>query len=202
MKKMSFMRMAALMLLLCLASTCAISGTFAKYTSTATGSDNARVAKWGWDTTTLAVDMFDTEYATDVESGDATNVIAPGTTATKTITIRPDDDFKPEVAYSVSIAVDSTGSDSDLLAKLKWKINGEAEWLTFAELQTKVAAESIARIEPGATVDDADKDISITWEWPFYVDDATDEIDTDYGNEDPARTVVLNFTLTVTQVND
>ena len=83
MKKMSFMRMAALMLLLCLASTCAISGTFAKYTSTATGSDNARVAKWGWDTTTLAVDMFDTAYATDVKSGDTTNVIAPGTTATK-----------------------------------------------------------------------------------------------------------------------
>ena len=47
MKKNKFMRLASVMLMLCLITTCAISGTFAKYTTSATATDTARVAKWG-----------------------------------------------------------------------------------------------------------------------------------------------------------
>ena len=46
MKKNRLMRIAALLLVLTLATSCFVGGTFAKYTSTATGSDTATVAKW------------------------------------------------------------------------------------------------------------------------------------------------------------
>ena len=47
MKKTKVMRLLSLLLVMTLISTCAISGTFAKYVTRAEGEDQARVAKWG-----------------------------------------------------------------------------------------------------------------------------------------------------------
>ena len=47
MKKNKMMRLASAVLVCTLLTTSVISGTFAKYTSTSSASDNARVAKWG-----------------------------------------------------------------------------------------------------------------------------------------------------------
>ena len=47
MKKNKFMRLASGLLVGTLLTTCAISGTFAKYTTQDDGNDSARVAKWG-----------------------------------------------------------------------------------------------------------------------------------------------------------
>ena len=47
MKKNRIMRVFSVLLALTLISTCAISGTFAKYVTRAEGEDAARVAKWG-----------------------------------------------------------------------------------------------------------------------------------------------------------
>ena len=47
MKKNRMMRVASALLVAVLLTTCAISGTFAKYVTTESGSDFARVAKWG-----------------------------------------------------------------------------------------------------------------------------------------------------------
>lgn len=47
MKKNKFMRIASVLLIVTLLSTSVISGTFAKYTTEAEGSDSATVAKWG-----------------------------------------------------------------------------------------------------------------------------------------------------------
>lgn len=90
MKKNTMMRLASALLVLVLLTTCAISGTFAKYTSSASGNDSARVAYWGWGLAgqQLEIDLFDGVYGTTVDStptgetGD--NVVAPGTTKTTT----------------------------------------------------------------------------------------------------------------------
>lgn len=86
MKKNVMMRVASIMLVLVLMSSSVISGTFAKYVTEGTGTDTARVAKFG-----VVVngdsDIFDAEY-TATESGLAftytvqatENVVAPGTT--------------------------------------------------------------------------------------------------------------------------
>ena len=45
--KNKFFKVASLMIMLCLISTCAIGTTFAKYVTGDTATDSARVAKWG-----------------------------------------------------------------------------------------------------------------------------------------------------------
>ena len=88
MKKNTMMRLASVLLIAVLMSTCAISGTFAKYVTSDSGSDTARVAKFGVEITPNGK-LFLKEYEkTDgtytvsgntVETSDSSNVIAPGT---------------------------------------------------------------------------------------------------------------------------
>ena len=47
MKRNKMMRIASVLLVAVLLSTCVISGTFAKYTTSNSATDSARVAKWG-----------------------------------------------------------------------------------------------------------------------------------------------------------
>ncbi len=87
MKKNKIMRVASVLLILTLLRTCALSSTFAKYTTAATASDSARVAKWG---VTAQVtggafsktykDPKDTEIT--VSSSTEENLLAPGTSGT------------------------------------------------------------------------------------------------------------------------
>lgn len=93
MKKNKVMRIASVLLIVTLLSTCAISGTFAKYVVTGAADAEARVAKWG-----VVVDvkgqLTDSKYATDdttynpYNSSDRSvtvkareDVVAPGTKA-------------------------------------------------------------------------------------------------------------------------
>lgn len=86
------MRIAAVLLIVTLLSTCAISGTFAKYVAKADVEDSARVAKWGIKIETTS-NLFSDKYAaTDegylaaggtysVESDNGDVVVAPGTSS-------------------------------------------------------------------------------------------------------------------------
>lgn len=126
MKKNKMMRVASALLVAVLLSTCAISGTFAKYVATGSGSDSARVAKWGVAIETENFSMFTKEYATNdatatfegaysVQSSNSDNVLAPGTKgefANIAIT------GTPEVAVEVAVVPTVTLSDN-------WTVNGE-----------------------------------------------------------------------------
>ena len=90
MKKNKMMRIASVLLVAVLISTCAISGTFAKYVTKVSGTDSARVAKWGILLDLKAGDVFAKEYAThdkdakeylelSVEADE--KVVAPGTSS-------------------------------------------------------------------------------------------------------------------------
>ncbi len=87
MKKNAMMRIASLVLVLTLLSTCAISGTFAKYVTSDTASDTARVAKFGVVLTASDSSSFKTEYDSNtngytgvtVKSSTTDKVVAPGT---------------------------------------------------------------------------------------------------------------------------
>lgn len=94
MKKNMFLRVASVLLVLTLLSTCAISGTFAKYVTTGATSDTARVAKWGITLDVTNETMFGKTYVAGADSVKATsetditvkatekNVFAPGTKGT------------------------------------------------------------------------------------------------------------------------
>ena len=113
MKKNKMMRAASGLLVATLLTTSIISGTFAKYTTTNSGSDSATVAKFG---VTISVDddmnLFNTQY--DADDDDATsaqtvvtattnqNKIAPGTKGSMQFSITG----TPEVATQLTVAVD------------------------------------------------------------------------------------------------
>ncbi len=82
MRKNRMMRLASVLLVCVLLSTSVISGTFAKYVTTASGTDTARIAKWGV-TITANGDTFSYEYAQDDTSYTITSgkTVAIGTTA-------------------------------------------------------------------------------------------------------------------------
>ena len=127
MKKNRMMRLASGLLVAVLLTTCAISGTFAKYVTGESGSDFARVAKWGVEVEAESFDMFTTDYETDdttftgkysVSSEGTANrddVMAPGTSGSfAKIAITG----TPEVA--VEVAVEATVSVSD-----NWIVDGD-----------------------------------------------------------------------------
>ena len=88
MKKNKMLRIASILLVVTLLSTCIISGTFAKYVTKAEGEDQARVAKWGILLTMKNDGFFAAEYDADdqngytglsVKSDNDDKVVAPGT---------------------------------------------------------------------------------------------------------------------------
>jgi len=132
MKKNIFMRLACVVLVLTLLSTCVISGTFAKYVTTDSASDSARVAKFGV-TVTADGTLFDNTYlkgATNTPGGDTTetsdttvlsvesdtNVVAPGTKNDEGITFSITG--TPEVDVKLDVAV--TADEDDVFLKEGW----------------------------------------------------------------------------------
>ena len=138
MKKNNMMRLASVLLVLVLLTTCAISGTFAKYITKAEGTDSARVAYWGFgvddDLTTLEItDLFKSAYSTDVQSatkdGKQDDLIAPGTANSKVVKFTYTDNTNenataPEVAYTLDVSTAGSSCADDIKdnTNIIWKI--------------------------------------------------------------------------------
>lgn len=78
MKKNKMMRIASVLLIVTILSTCAISGTFAKYVVTGTGTGEAKVARWGIEISMNGDDLFANRYAKST-TGTGVAVLAKGT---------------------------------------------------------------------------------------------------------------------------
>lgn len=128
MKKNVMMRVAAFLMVCVLASTCGISGTFAKYVTTNGGSDTARVAKWG---VVIAIDdtIFSDSYKdiattwtanedlatiTVQASTENTNVVAPGTNGSLAgFTVSGTPEVDVEVTYAATLTLSGWFIDAD-----------------------------------------------------------------------------------------
>lgn len=223
MKKNVMMRVAALLLVCVLASTCGISGTFAKYVTNGTSTDFARVAKFGV-VVTGSNDMFNKWYTThdtsltsaeqgivganSVVTSNGDNLLAPGTNgslANFTIT------GTPEVAVRVTYELTSwtaTGweVDSDVYFPIIFTVNsvdyyiGDSE--TVAEFMTRVQNAIAASTEvyaAGTNLATAySTDLSVSWRWNFEGGSwayQSDYKDTVLGNAGAAT-----FTMTITAI--
>lgn len=122
MRKNKMMRAASALLVAVLLTTSTISGTFAKYVTTASGSDTARVAKWGVqvDMTAFAdstTDLFTDTYARDSATGIANtvvateDVVAPGTKHEGIVAFTLTG--TPEVAVHVDFEVTNSAKDDE-----------------------------------------------------------------------------------------
>ena len=220
-KKNVLMRSAGLLLALVLVTSCFVGSTFAKYTVGGTGSDSARVAKFGVNVTATGT-MFAKEYATDDGSAgtitksviSTDKVVAPGTKgdmASMTLT------GTPEVAVRVSYAVnkfelkdwttDGTTEYCPLVFTVgtaSYKI-GDAGITSVSDLQNKVKAAITAYSKDYEAKTDlsgvgADS-LKVSWAWAFEGDDAKDTALGSRAAENKAATVELEITTTVTQID-
>ena len=199
MKKNTMLRTASILLVAVLLTTCAISGTFAKYTSTAAGSDAARVAVWdidvegvGIETKSFTFDLFNTvldtkdgNSETDVKVGTNETIIAPGTKGSFEINLTNASEVN--ATYDIAYTITNTAG-----IPLKFSTNGTTWETNIAQLN--VTGEAIAMTNGAAS-------ITVYWQWD-YTNGTTagDEADTALGL-DGTHTVTVTATVTATQVD-
>ena len=144
MRKNRIMRLASAILVLTLATTCAISSTFAKYTTSANGSDSARVAKWGFSQTASIglTDLFKNTYDNSVTGSSNAKVIAPGTEGSSTFQFAYNDATnKPEVKYTVTVSTDgsSIAEDIENNKDIVWALDDNTTYSTWDDLLSNIA---------------------------------------------------------------
>lgn len=216
--KNKFMRIAAVMLMLCLVTTCAISGTFAKYTTEGSGDDQARVAYWGWNKDNVKIeldDLFKTSYDKNVLGKD--DVIAPGTTNFATFQFiydkYSDTVASPEVAYTFKIDLTDCKIADDLKANgnIKWAVvagttapeANSNEWGDWDAMITELnALDGTETFEAGAELPAiATSAYTIAWMWNFSTNADGDAADTALANKDVLDTVKIAIKITATQLD-
>lgn len=205
MKKNFAMRVAAILLVVTMLSLCMVSATYAKYTTSVSGSDTARVAKWGFTTTSITItDLFKNAYDGTVSA--SADVIAPGTTGSASFAFASDSTNKPEVAYNFT--VDTTGSaiDATITANtnIQWKLD-TGEWGTWDTLIASIKALSgdasgTKRYEAGTlpTAFSGAGSHTVSWQWVFTGNDTGD---TSMGNATTLAEVTLKINVTATQID-
>lgn len=186
-----------------------VSSTWAKYTSTASGSDSARVAYWGFKTTSITIDdLFKKAYDSSVQS--TVDVIAPGTSSSAPVTFQPEGG-NPEVSYRLTYELEYV-IGADLKAKLN--ANTSFQWTlqvgtgtvnkyqTIEELKTEV--EKLSKDYAPNTAPESGT-ITIGWEWDFNgpADNfANDTLDTELGNlADSLGNIEITLSVTATQID-
>lgn len=102
MRKNKMMRTAAVLGVATMLTASVLSGTFAKYTTTAEGTDSARVAKWGITMSNTGSntfsDTYDAAQGATVKGENSAKVVAPGTHGGATYTVTG----TPETAYEIT----------------------------------------------------------------------------------------------------
>ena len=230
MKKNKIMRIASVLLVAVILTTCAISGTFAKYVTSGSGSDTARVAKFGV-TVNGTADTFKETYAKD-NTGftlDANtvvsteDVVAPGTGGSMAaFSLSGTPEVAVNVAFKGTLDIDGNWKDSsgDYYCPIEITVGATGDTggtssttfngtdFTSAELFEKAVNDEIATFTKNY---EAGTDLSgiganapaISWKWDF--DDSglgtNDSKDTDLGNAAVPAKISLSVTATVTQID-
>lgn len=209
MKKNVMMRTASGLFIAVMLTTSIISGTLAKYTTSAESTDKARVAKWGLGTATISIeDLFKPEYDGTVESVDGADVIAPGTKGEAEFKFECDGDA-PEVAYTLTVSTEGSECDPAIAGNpdIIWSLDGTA-YDSFDDMLDAVEAlgSDTVVIDPNnlPTGFGASDSHVISWEWTFEDADSTDDADiaaqdvVDTGMGDDAVTSDIEVTIVIT----
>lgn len=204
-----------------------VSGTYAKYTSTFTGSDSARVAKWAFKIgditntsaagagTTFSFDLFKT--INDTDGSKETDVAAPNTTDT---TNNISGLIAPGTQGSFDIKLQNL-SEVTAMYGIKYKVTNTAgipvEFCTVTATETCADTSTAWKASIDEVVADktntnlamnagSDTTTTVKWRWAFErgADDteknAADVVDTTLGIDGTA-TLKVDATVVVTQVD-
>lgn len=206
-KKSKTIIVAAIVLMLCLITTCVVGTTLAKYTTSGSGSDSAQVAKWGVKIEISgASDMFKNEYdnvKAATVAGTARDVVAPGTSGFTTFSISGTPEVKLHLDFALTDVKDvvlKTGNGKVTLTedyypvKFTLKKNGDTaehdKVVTYTKDEESKTAENISLEEMVNALNSLDNDYdpntdlaatyTLSWAWAF--DGVNDDADTLLGD--------------------
>ena len=227
MKKNTMMRVASALLVAVLLTTCAISGTFAKYITEKESTDTARVAKFGVDLAVTVDGAFATEYDADTtandehgvaiaktvvaSSADQDNLVAPGTEGNlmASATINGTPEVAVNVKQEATLVLTGWALDGTYYCPLVITVDGTK----YYGLDYTSATEFIAAVEGALDSDvnyepntDLTESHAVTWAWAFEGTDGkqTNEKDTalgDYAAKTGDIEISFTYKVTVTQIN-
>lgn len=183
-----------------------VSGTMARYTSTTSGSDTARVAKWSVlvgtsdaaQTNSFTVDLFktivdtkDDSNETDVKPETAGDkIIAPGTKGSFVI------DLTNASEVTTSYAIDFTVTKTNNKIPVQFSING-TDWVNnIDDLDIKMNDADSPTNNVLAALS-GNISYTIQWRWAYNGDDT---IDTDLGKVG-TDTITVEVKITFTQID-
>ena len=199
-KKSSMMvRLVAVLAVTMMFTMCFVGGTFAKYTSSGTGTDTATVAKWdirvnGSEIATSDIftfDLFQTitdsdliSAETDIAPADG-SIIAPGTSGKFSIAIQ--NLSQVNATYAIDYIVTNTGN-----IPVEFSTNG-TDW------KTNINDLDVTNVAIGLGTDTT---VTVQWRWRFEADNVTegDNADTTLG-KDGTATLEVSAKVTATQVD-
>lgn len=191
-KKSKTIIVAAIVLMLCLITTCVVGTTLAKYTTQGSGTDSAQVAKWGVKIEIQGDKLFSNEYknsSDEVTVKSTSDVVAPGTSGSTTFSISGTPEVKLHLDFAlteVSDVVLKTGNGKVELSSdyypIKFKLEKSGKTTAIAE--NKTLAEMVDVLngldEDYAVNSDLAATYTLSWEWAF--DGANDDADTLLGD--------------------
>ena len=178
---------------------CFVGGTFAKYTSSGTGTDTATVAKWDIrvngseiaTSDTFTFDLFQTITDSDLTSAETDiapadgSIIAPGTSGKFSIAIQN------LSQVNATYAIDYTVTNTDNIP-VEFSTNG-TDW------KTNINDLDVTNVAIGLGTDTT---VTVQWRWRFEADNVTegDNADTTLG-KDGTATLEVSAKVTATQVD-
>lgn len=191
--KNSLLKFTNIVLLITMIAIILVSGTYAKYTSTASGTDATVVANWSFmignqditilgDEQTVEFGLFNTindsdgkTAETDVAKVDGKKLIAPGTSGEFEFVLKNISDVTAK--YEIKLSVDNTN------IPIEFSFDGKS----WKKDLTKLVATDVMAI--GST-----KGVTVQWRWPFGENETTD---VSLGGQE----VKVKASITVTQAN-
>lgn len=202
MKNNKTVKFMALVLFVTILAIILVSGTYAKYTTSATGSDTATIAKWSIKLgnediaksteKTFTIDLFSTITNTDgseeknVKKTDGT-LIAPGTMGSFTLASLKNES-EVNAKYSVTYTL---SNESGVPLEFTTNKDDESSWKSdFTAVN--VSNEALATDATATTA-------TVYWRWAFTKDTARDTSDTTLGTTTP--TVTLTAKIDVEQAD-
>lgn len=227
MKRSTLRRLLVLALCLTLVTCTLVGGTLAKYTTSASGADDARVAKWGVVITADTTNDFAKTYA-KASSGTTSfentvvstvEVVAPGTGSTLgDVTISGTPEVAVQVDYAATLTLSNWTVDNADYCPIIFTVEGQTykigdtgitDVATLKSAVEEAIADESGEYAAGTNLSTIGADApSVSWEWPFSTSTANDVKDTALGNaaaastgEDTDITIELSLTTTVTQID-
>ena len=196
MKKNTMMRLASFLLIAVLITTSAISGTYAKYVTTGSANDSARVAKFGVVVTGTTGDAnqafakeyeaHDSSYTAGVTVASSVNVVAPGTSGTfSNFGVTGTPEVAVRVTYAPTVELGNNWIDkldaTKFYCPVKVTVNNNGTSTTLCGLdyanadafETAIQDNIIAATKdyaPGTDLSQVNDDVTVSWVWPFVAD--------------------------------